>query len=212
MLGAPVDLAAMALGAAGYQHPAPVAGSEWIGQQMEGVGLISPERRPAAEFLATMPGPTAVGAAAAISPAGKARLLADLTAGKGSGTYRLGDVTEGQGKGLSTLFGQPAGGRNVYMTDDATQHIIDRRVVGQGFTPAEVAGYAEQAMANRARPDLNPAKGAQHPSLLNTGVRDPVTGRQFDARMPMRQVEDGYEVRSVVPEGLRARNNKASQR
>lgn len=217
MLGTPVDMAALALGAAGYQHPAPVMGSEWIGQQMEQAGMISPERRPAAELLASIPSPAGLGKAgmgfaAAISPEGKARLLADLTAGKGSGTYRLGDVSEGQSKGLGELFGQPSGGRNVYMTDHATDHILQRRVQQQGFSPADVTSFAEQALAGRAKPDLNTSKGNQYPAMLNTGARDSVTGRAYDARMPLRQVEDGYEARSVIAEGLRGRNNKAPKR
>ncbi|XJC77613.1 hypothetical protein ACHFCA_16415 [Delftia tsuruhatensis] len=72
LLGAPIDLAAMVLVPAGYNHPAPVAGSEWIGQQMEQAGLISPVRRPAAELLASVPNPAGVaktgfGVVAAIS-------------------------------------------------------------------------------------------------------------------------------------------------
>lgn len=217
LLGAPVDLAAMALIPAGYSHPAPVAGSEWIGQQMEQAGMVSPVRRPAAELLASIPSPAGAakagfGVAAAISPEGKARLLADLAAGKGSGTYRLGDVSEGQGRGLEALFGSDTAGRNVYVTDQATDHMLQRRVQDQGFSPADVAGFAEQALAGRARPDLNTSKGNQHPAMLNTGVRDQATGRTYDARMPLRQVEDGYEVRSVIPEGLRGRNNKAPKR
>lgn len=220
VLGTPVDMATLALAPFGYQQQAPVGGSEWIGQQLEGVGAISSERRPAAELLATLATPAAVPKAAtaglafmaAMSPDGKARLLADLMAGKGSGTYRLGDVTEGQAKGLNQLFGKQAASRDVMMTDTATDHLLAGRVNKDGFEPAEVTKFAEMAMANRARPDLNVAKQAQNPSLLNTGIKDPLTGRTFDARMPLQQTESGYEVRSVVPEGLRARNDKTPKR
>ena len=51
-LGAPVDLANMALGAVGLGSENPVLGSEWIGQKMEKAGMVSPERRPLAEFAA----------------------------------------------------------------------------------------------------------------------------------------------------------------
>jgi len=242
ILGGPVDLAALALRPLGYQHPAPVGGSEWIGQGMESAGVVTPERRPATEVLATLSAPGAmVGAArglsrlaemgpgvapsagrfgagvsavdqlGAISPEGKARLLADLQAGKGSGTYRLGDVTEWQAQGLERLFGRPVPSREVFMTDRATDHLLAGRVGANGFTPEEVARFAEQSMAGRARPDMNVAKGGQNPSLLNTGLRDPVTGRPYDARMPLRQVDEGYEVRSVIPEGY-PRSNKAPKR
>ncbi|UBB15430.1 hypothetical protein [Comamonas odontotermitis] len=216
LAGAPVDVTAMAMAPMGYQHPAPVAGSEWIGKKLEDVGAISTERRPAAELLANLATPAALPKSlammAAMSPEGKTRLLADLTAGKGSGTYRLGDVTEGQAKGLSQLFGKEAPTRDVHMTDAATEHLLAGRINKDGFEPADVTKFAEMAMANRARPDLNVAKQAQNPSLLNSGVRDPVSGRTFDARMPLQQTESGYEVRTVVPEGLRARNDKTPKR
>lgn len=215
--GAPVDVAAMALAPAGYSHAAPVGGSEWIGKQMEQVGAISPERRPAAELLANLATPAALPKAAAtaglafmaaMSPEGKARLLADLTAGKGSGTYRLGDVTEGQAKGLNKLFGRDGASRDVMMTDAATDHLLAGRVNKDGFAPAEVAGFAEAAMARGAKPDLNVAKQNQHPSLLGLSKQDSISGRQYQPRMPMDQGPDGYVVRSVVPEGLPTRNKK----
>lgn len=53
VLGAPVDLATMALRPFGYSVPAEqvVGGSDYIGRQMERAGLISGERRPIAEML-----------------------------------------------------------------------------------------------------------------------------------------------------------------
>jgi hypothetical protein len=137
----------------------------------------------------------------AISPEGKARLLADLTAGKGSGTYRLGDVTEGQAK-LLRQSGLRSTSRDVLMTDDVLRHLHDKRMLAENFTPAEIAMFAEQAMAKRSRVDLNPAKARQQPSLLNEGMRDAVTGRRYDARMPLSEVDGGYEARSIVPDGL----------
>ncbi|RQO57022.1 hypothetical protein DBV14_09440 [Variovorax sp. KBW07] len=219
----------------------PVGGSEWIGQKLQDGGWVTPNRNHLAEGLATFTAPFAgnrlaqalpileaepflrllnpgaVGSPKMVrggpmKPEGKARLQADLEAEQGSGRYPLGDVTEGQGKGLDRLFGSEAASRDVFMTDEALRHLIERRLAGQGFTPAEVAKYAEQAMASRARPDLNVSKGAQNPSLLNSGMRDPVTGRPYDARVPLKQVDDGYELRSVIPEGIRGRNNKAPER
>lgn len=54
IVGAPVDIATMAMRPFGYNVPAEqvVGGSEYIGKQMEEAGLISSARNPVAEFLA----------------------------------------------------------------------------------------------------------------------------------------------------------------
>lgn len=238
LLGAPVDLSTgavnaglMGAGVLGHQlgllsaeqmpQPItePVGGSEWIGSRMQDAGLVSAERSPLAEFLASMAGPAAgakaasgLGMLGAMSPQGKARLLADLQARLSSGRYRLGDVTEGQGKGLDALFGRASSSRDVHMTDKALDHLVDGRIDLDGLTPEQVVQAAEAAMAKRARPDLNVSKANQNPSLLNTGVVDQATGQRYNPRMPLKQAEDGYEVRTVSPEGLRSRNNKAPKR
>lgn len=49
-LGAPADIGAMALRPFGYKEE-PFLGSEYIGQQMEKAGMVSPKRRPLAELL-----------------------------------------------------------------------------------------------------------------------------------------------------------------
>lgn len=219
VLGGPVDLATAALGGLGYQHPAPVGGSEWIGQQMERAGAVTQERRPAAELLGSLVGPsaaakagTSLGFMAAMSPEGKARLLADLTAGKGSGTYRLGDVTQGQAAGLDALFGRPTPSRDVFMTDKALGHIIERRMDERGFTPEDVTRFAESALERRSRPELDVSKAGQNPALRNTNALDQVTGRRHDSFMPFKQGEEGYEVRTVFAPGLRPRNEKTPKR
>jgi len=242
-LGAPVDFVQTdLLKPFGYEHPAPIGSSEWIGNLMEQAGMVSKQRYPVSEFIVSMAFPSAAlkgrkavglfseglstlgGSASgvggnsllnqigAISPEGRARLLADLQARIGSGTYRVGNLTEGQGKGVDALFGRPSASRDVYMTDKATEHLLDGRVRQDGFSPEEVVKFVEQAMSGRARPDLNAAKARQHPSLVNSGLRDPITGRAYDTRMPLRQVETGYELRSVIPEGLLGKYKKTPKR
>jgi len=211
------------------QMPQPIAkpflGSEWIGDRMQDAGMVSGERQPLAEFLAGMAAPGAgaakvpalmekvsplLGFLGAMSAEGKARLLADLKAGFGSGRYRLGDVTEGQGKGLDALFGRETSSRDVYMTDDALRHLLERRLQDQGFSAEDVTRFAEQAMARRSRPELYGAASDQNPSLLQEGLRDMETGARYRAQMPFKQTQDGYEVRSVIPRGIDSRNKKAS--
>ncbi len=218
VLGGPVDIAATALGALGYQHPAPVGGSEWIGQQMEHAGAVTPERRTAAEMLGSLAGPgaaakavTGLGFMAAMSPEGKARLLADLTAGKGSGTYRLGDVTQGQANALQR-FGMPASaGRDVTMTDAAHQHLMDARLSRDNFSPAEVVQFAKQAMEPRSNVVRDPASAGHKAALANDGLLDPVTKKRYTAQMPLKEGGGGMEVVSVIPRGLPARKTKAPE-
>jgi len=72
-LGAPVDIASLPfqLGAkiAGKEFPEVPFGSEYIGRKMEQAGMVSPTRRPLAEFAAGMAAPVA-GAAAGLTKAG----------------------------------------------------------------------------------------------------------------------------------------------
>lgn len=51
-LGAPVDLASMAMRPFGYSIDKPFGGSEYIGQKMQDAGLVTPKRRPLAELAA----------------------------------------------------------------------------------------------------------------------------------------------------------------
>jgi hypothetical protein len=74
-LGAPVDIAAMAMRPFGYKEEAPVGGSEYIGKLMERAGMVTPTRRPIAEL--------ATGLAPAL-----------LTGGAALGRYGYGKASE----------------------------------------------------------------------------------------------------------------------
>jgi hypothetical protein len=235
-----VDLAALALKPLGYDHPAPIGGSEWVGNLMQQAGMVSPDRYPLPELLASVAlpfaapvGAKAVGALASgvsalkgtglLGPAGleaqrgaiylggKTRLLTDLKAGKGSGTYQLGDVTEGQLKGLQRLGVPKTAGREVMMNDEALKHLMDRRMAIDQFSPEEIVRFAEQAMQPRAKAWIDPAGRAHKPSLQNEGLLDPVTGRRYDAQMPLAEKGAGLEVVTVVPRGLPSRKTKAPE-
>jgi len=51
-VGGPVDLAALLLNHAGMDYRKPIGGSEWIGDQMQRMGLVSGRRNRLAEDLA----------------------------------------------------------------------------------------------------------------------------------------------------------------
>lgn len=74
-LGAPVDLATLALRPFGYSTADKnvVGSSEWIGAKMEAADLVSPERRPLAEFATGLAMPAAVAAKTILSAAKSAR-------------------------------------------------------------------------------------------------------------------------------------------
>lgn len=84
-LGGPVDLITMALRPMGYSTPDKqvVGGSEWIGQQLENVGLVGEGRAPIQEALTSMLSPSA--AAKNMAMAGPA--LASIFIGKNAKTW-----------------------------------------------------------------------------------------------------------------------------
>jgi hypothetical protein len=66
-VGGPVDLTAMALRPFGYNVEKSVLGSEWIGQKMEQVGLVSDARDPLKEFVASVMTPSPGGLATGLA-------------------------------------------------------------------------------------------------------------------------------------------------
>lgn len=61
LLGAPVDLATMAMRPFGYSVDKPTMGSEWIGQKLQDGGFVPDQRNPVAEALAGVALPAAAG-------------------------------------------------------------------------------------------------------------------------------------------------------
>jgi hypothetical protein len=144
----------------------------------------------------------------AIDPLAKKRLVSDLTRGVSSGTYRLGDVTSGQLKRYAKASGEQPLSNDVVM-GSAFNHLMKRKDV-DNFTPEEIGTFMEQSMRPNSFIDYDPAKSGQYPSLLNTDMVDKVTGRKYDARLPLRVNEQGLlEVVSVYPDGLSKRKGPA---
>ncbi|XJC77612.1 hypothetical protein ACHFCA_16410 [Delftia tsuruhatensis] len=128
--------------------------------------------------------------------------MADLTAGKSSGTYRLGDVSQGQANALQRLGMPPTNSRDVMMTDASFNHLADARMVRDGFQPDEVVRFAKQAMEPRSNVVRDPTGAGHKPALANDGLLDPASQRRYTAQMPLRVVDGQMEVVSVVPRGL----------
>lgn len=53
-IGAPVDLVTLAMRPFGYAEKSPIGGSEWIGKKMHEAGMVSENRNPVAESLASV--------------------------------------------------------------------------------------------------------------------------------------------------------------
>ena len=112
-LGAPVDLANMALGAVGLGSENPVLGSEWIGQKMESAGMVSPERRPLAEFAAGFINPETAATKAALLASKSAPLHAMMVFHGTPHEFKNFDASK-----IGTGTGEQAYGHGIYLTED----------------------------------------------------------------------------------------------
>lgn len=107
LLGAPVDIANMAMGSLGVPvSQKPVMGSEWIGQKMQDVGVVSPNRNPVAETLASFVDPATVGTGAAkLGLLGMPALLGmTKSAGKAQDALKVADKAVDGGKAMSLPY------------------------------------------------------------------------------------------------------------
>jgi len=117
LLGAPVDLTALAMTPFGYSNPTPVMGSEWIKQKMTEAGVrpatpTQPTQRAAYEmgqFGAGLTNPAAVvrGAANAVSRSGQAlRNIFPTATATTPGTQTTTPVVEGSREWIEQQFAQ----------------------------------------------------------------------------------------------------------
>lgn len=118
-LGSPVDLITMALRPMGYSTPDEqvVGGSEWLGQQMENLGLVGEGRAPIQEALVSMVSPSA----AAKNTAMAVPALAGIFVGKSSKTWdaaaeALAQKLEAQGADAREIWRQTRGMSDTRLT------------------------------------------------------------------------------------------------
>jgi len=237
-VAAPVDLLAWALRKAGVPVPQnAIGGSEWLKQQGlkrdvpqsaaslagETVSLLSPMVAAAKapqiakgllQVEANSAAPSLLRSeAGVIDPFAKKKFIEELTAGRTEAPYRMGDVTDGQTKGLAGLVGKETPSTSdVFLTPDRFWHVYEARILRDGYSPTQVGDVADKGMQRRSRPLMDPASKNQHPALVNQRVTDPVTGRLYDATVPLELTEDGFKLVSVVPDGLPAPKKKPRQR
>ncbi|WP_143684573.1 hypothetical protein [Variovorax sp. KK3] len=96
---------------------------------------------------------------------------------------------------------------SVYMTAPAVQHLIEYRLAVQAYSREEIVDFTDAAMAANATPQATVVRGFRYPSLLSAAVHES-TRRVFNLRMPLNKSKDGFEMRTVVPEGRFAPSRK----
>lgn len=113
ILGAPVDIANTAMKPFGFGADKPVMGSEWLGDKMQQIGMVSNQRNPVAEGFASFIDPATIGAGAAKVAAYGAPLVAALgataigsKASEGARINLLAKVLKSERGMISTPFGR----------------------------------------------------------------------------------------------------------
>tara|TARA_R110000822_G_scaffold59529_1_gene148513 strand:- start:15 stop:887 length:873 start_codon:yes stop_codon:yes gene_type:complete len=153
-LGAPVDATTMLMRPFGYSVDTPVGGSEWLGQKMEDLGVVSPTRRPLAELAAGFALPAGA-AAKTMLRAAKDALTARTTAqaatsaeenllglskARENNTFVYNPQDMSQGYGRRVGYPQPAGTSSTKLFSNFAD---------QKTTPQAASNFREQ-MLDRA--------------------------------------------------------------
>lgn len=159
-LGAPVDIAAMAMRPFGYKEEKPFMGSEYIGQKMEQMGMVSPTRRPVAEFAA------GVAPALATGGAGLARAL---------GT-KIGET-------VRTARGRPAA-QTAEFAKKGLLPDVQRPLAEQ----QKALGYTERALGQvQQAPQVQAQRFGKGPLTQEQQLAALQAGQKFGLRQPVRE-------------------------
>lgn len=142
----------------------------------------------------------------AIDPKAQKRLVSGLLGDGDAQRYRLGDLKPAQANDAYLLGGRPVGDSvDVFASPGILEdHARQSRIVEDNFTAPEVGLYAKQAMRSDSTV-LPPLKGGDYPLLRSPSMIDPVTGKQYNAEMGLKPVDDGFEAVTIIPRGLKAR-------
>jgi len=180
-LGGPVDLATMVMRPFGYAVEKPVLGSEWIGQKMQDLGLVSSARNPNAEMLASMlvPGPGELAGAA------KGGLLA------------LGTLKSGAGRVLDALTASDKAAANSALMARATWAGSERPTINTSMFKGENTKGVPLNVAEAPTKvvEIDPRKlGASQMELDTAGVKAYIegTGREGLSLPTVVKIGDEY--------------------
>lgn len=238
-LGAPVDLVTTLLRPLGYKVEKPIGGGEWFGDKMQQYGFVGDTRNPVAEALASIAIPVGASKVApkvfaaeqaAIQNAGSSGGISSLPMAEQRGmvadprkkepfkgllggnpeTVSVGTVNDWQ-KGLIVDTGgyQVPINNEVHATTDTAEHVIKRK--RENFNGDDLWNVVDRSLRNDAKVNApDPENLRMYPSLVKKGVTDPVTGKTYDATLPV-AVEDGkIVIKTIIPDGLPARKKKTT--
>lgn len=143
-----------------------------------------------------------------IDPKSQKALVKGLIGPANTLTYRLGDIKPAQAKEVLKFNSSAKPSTNdVLVTPERERHVFDARIAEDGFSAEQTGIHAKQAM--QADSSVMPPKGFNdYPSLYSRTMVDPQTGRKYNAMMPLRPVQNGFELVTVIPSGLKTKPPK----
>jgi hypothetical protein len=164
--------------------------------------LITPEQQDAARSELAQWGANMGLLGLGIDPRAQKTLVQGLLGVGNAERYRLGDITKSQARQILEYDKSASPSvLDVYVSPKAEQHVLDKRVVKQGFAPEKMGLVARQAL--RSDSDVFPATGADaYPYLFSKRMSSMDSGESYNAMMHLRPVEDGFEMVTVYPKGL----------
>jgi hypothetical protein len=198
LLGAPVDLANMAMGGAGGERP--VMGGEWIGQKLQGMGLLSPPAQDAAgaatEFAGGLLNPGGAAKAAAVKGPALAALLFHGSPHKfdkfDMSKIGTGEGAQAYGHGLYFAENPKVAQEYARMVKPETMSVQrengkwDALVLGPNTKPhAEKSGFANQAEADKWADSVASQWGKG--KVYKADVPDEAIGKMLDWDKPLSQ-------------------------
>jgi len=159
-LGAPVDIAAMAMRPFGYKEEAPFLGSEYIGKQMERAGMVTPTRRPIAE-LATGLAPALLTGGAALGRYGYGKASELASALRGVKPEPLRAKTAEEIAGLTAQQEQKLAQTKRIQEQLAQQPAVATERVQARATTPEAASEIQRGVREKLGADVAKARTAE---------------------------------------------------